>query len=74
MTTATATGLDFHIRILTALMDEAARLRPDVPRVELVRAITKRRNFELRLKAGRVSQRQIEDMEGALCHWLGHEG
>ena len=73
MMTAT-TGLDFHIRILTALMDEVVSLRPDVPRVEMARAITGRRDFEVRLRAGRVSPRQLEDMEGALCHWLGMEG
>ena len=64
-------GIDSHIRLVTALMDEVAGLCPGVPRVELARAITGRRNFEVRLKAGRVSPRQMEDMEGALCHWLG---
>ena len=68
------TGLDFHIRILTALMDEVARLRPSVSRVELARAMTGSRDFEIRLRAGFVSPRQMREMEGALCHWIGIEG
>ena len=74
MTATNGIASDTRLAAVLALIDEAARVRPDVPRVELVRAITKRRNFEMRLKAGRVTQRQLEDTEGALCHWLGIEG
>ena len=59
---------------MTALMDEVACRRPGVPRATLAKAITGRRDFETRLQAGRVSLRQMEDMEGALCQWLGQEG
>ena len=66
-------GLDFHIRILTALMDEVVSLRPDWPRTSMVRALTGSRNFEIRLKAGFISKRKMRETEGAFCHWLGTE-
>ena len=58
-------------RLVIAQLDEVARLRPDVPRVELIRAITGRRNFEVLLMAGRVSPRKLEELECALTDWLG---
>ena len=65
---------EVRIRLVIALLDEVARVRPYVPRTQLVRSITGRRDFETLLKAGRVTPRRMVDVEGALAHWLGREG
>ena len=46
---------EVRIRLVIALLDEVARVRPYVPRTQLVRSITGRRDFETLLKAGRVT-------------------
>ena len=62
---------DYYIRIVTALMDEAERVSPGVPRVELARRFGGRRDLETRLVDGRVTRRRMADTEGRIIDFLG---
>ena len=63
--------LPFPVGLVIAQLDEVARLRPNASRVELIKSITGRRNFEALLRAGRVSPRKLDELQCALTDCLG---
>ena len=68
----TLPGIEAEIRIVCALLDEAARLDPATARVNLCRRFAGSRDFERRLLDGRVTLRRRVEVEGTIADWIGH--
>ena len=69
--TASLPGIETDVRIMRRLLDEAARVSPGTPRVELVRRFAGSRNFEERMIADRVAPRRMADATDQNIEYLG---
>ena len=66
--------MEGEIRLVIGLLNEAERVSPGVPRVELARRFGGRRDFESRLVEGRVTPRRMAYTAGGIADFLARYG